>query len=128
MKLRVLDNSFRLRLSQSEVEKAGKGEEICNETVLSISQKKKFVYRLVSSEISNATVEFLDNSLVFSVPKSVIFYWATGEEISMDFTIDNGSDSPLKVLIEKDFKCLTPRAHEDESDLFPHPEEKNLSC
>ena len=33
--------------------------------------------------------------------------------------LDDGST--LKVLVEKDFACLTER-EEDESDMFPHPE------
>ena len=33
-----------------------------------------------------------------------------------------GAAGSLRILVEKDFACLQPRAHEDESDLFPNPD------
>ena len=54
--------------------------------------------------------------------------WADSEQVSIEAvqTIDDGSE--LKILVEKDFACLTPREGEDESDLFPHPEEGEANC
>ena len=40
--------------------------------------------------------------------------------------LDDGSN--LKILVEKDFVCLTGRDDEDESDMFPHPEAGSRSC
>ncbi len=36
-----------------------------------------------------------------------------------DETLDDGD--ALKILVEKDSACLTPREGEDESDMFLHP-------
>jgi len=34
----------------------------------------------------------------------------------------------LKILVEKDFVCLTNREDEDESDMYPHPEADKVKC
>ncbi len=34
----------------------------------------------------------------------------------------------LKILVEKDFVCLTGRDDEDESDMYPHPEADSGVC
>ena len=36
-------------------------------------------------------------------------------------TLDDGD--LLKILVEKDFACLAPREGEDETDMYPHPQE-----
>ena len=37
----------------------------------------------------------------------------------------NGNGEGLRVLVEKDFPCLTARPNEDDSDAFPWPEKKD---
>ena len=34
----------------------------------------------------------------------------------------------LRILVEKDFVCLTGREDEDESDMYPHPKADEQSC
>jgi hypothetical protein len=34
----------------------------------------------------------------------------------------------LKILVEKDFACLTKRAGVDDVDTYPHPQEGMLTC
>ena len=48
--------------------------------------------------------------------------WATTEQVSIqgEQMLDDGGK--LKILVEKDFVCLTGRDDEDESDMYPHPE------
>ena len=52
--------------------------------------------------------------------------WVNTELVGMDNHSDN--DEKLKILIEKDFACLTERVGEDESDMFPHPEGETHDC
>ena len=47
--------------------------------------------------------------------------WATTDQVGIEKTIFVAEGSDLAILIEKDFKCLTDRPHEDESDLFENP-------
>jgi hypothetical protein len=47
--------------------------------------------------------------------------WAASELVSIDGEQGLDDGSVLRILVEKDFACLAPRAGEDESDMFPHP-------
>ncbi len=55
------------------------------------------------------------------LPESEVRQWASTEPVSIaaDETLDDGD--ALKILVEKDFACLSPREGEDESDMFLHP-------
>ncbi len=54
--------------------------------------------------------------------------WANSSEISLRASSPLPDGNELTILVEKDFKCLTDRPHEDESDLFPHPKEGDIIC
>jgi hypothetical protein len=45
----------------------------------------------------------------------------SGEQV-----LDDGAK--LTILVEKDFACLTPREGEDESDMFPNPDDDGAKC
>jgi len=64
------------------------------------------------------TADFLQNVIQLNVPKSYTKNWDTDSRVGFESTSENG----LYLLIEKDFQCLKPRAHEDETDLFPNPQ------
>jgi hypothetical protein len=54
------------------------------------------------------------------VASDVARAWANGDEVGFE-----GLVGPLRVLVEKDYACLTERPHEDDADAFPNP---NKSC
>ena len=59
------------------------------------------------------------------VPVEVAARWAHGADVSLEATQDAGDEQTLRILVEKDFACLTERPHEDDSDAFENP---NGSC
>ncbi len=76
-------------------------------------------------ESSPATVKpeahISNNVLTVRIPENEILQWSTTEQVSISAEqIMHGGD-PLKILVEKDFSCLTPRDGEDESDMYPNP-------
>lgn len=80
-------------------------------------------YRVESSPASVSPAAFFSGDQVtVRLPESDVLSWANSEQVSMpgEQTLDHGGT--LKVLVEKDFACLTEREDEDESDMFPHPE------
>ena len=82
-----------------------------------------FVYMLESSSAIVKPEAYVSNNvLTVRVPQMDIRRWARSEEISIqsEQLLDDGDH--LKILVEKDFHCLSPREGEDESDMFPHPE------
>ena len=55
------------------------------------------------------------------VPRAQADKWANTEQIGLEIEQKIGGGNLLRILIEKDFACLEPRAGEDERDAFPHP-------
>lgn len=126
MKLRIKDNSIRLRLTQTEVERIGNGDQIHNN--LNFPGGERVSYLLVGSAVENTEIEYKDNRISISVPTEILTIWANSNEVSLLYELSLDHDNVLKLLIEKDFACLTPREDEDESDLFPHPEQGENQC
>ena len=121
MKLRIRGNSIRLRLTKSEVvqfDKTGKVEEI-----VEFGFEKKYLgYQLHrSTDDERIGAKFEDNLLCISVSKKEADNWLNSDRVGIEAMQRIGGGRSLRILVEKDFACLTPRAHEDESDAFSHP-------
>lgn len=119
MKLRIKGNSIRLRLTQCEVKQLDKKGMVQSTT--QFSAQKTLIYKIVSVDTQSINVDFDNNQLVVSLPKNHIATWANTEITSISRNIDNMNDDGLKILVEKDFKCLIPRISEDEQNLFDNP-------
>ncbi len=82
-------------------------------------------------ESSPATVKpeaFVSNNvLTVRIPRLDVQQWAESEKVSIESEQDLDDGDQLKILVEKDFECLAPRADEDESDMFPNPKNAELT-
>ena len=124
MKLRIKDNSIRLRLTRTEVETLRDSGIVAATT--GFPGGRELGYRVESSPASVSLAVFLSAHVVtVRLPESAVQTWASTEQVSMpgEQVLDDGST--LKVLVEKDFACLTEREGEDESDMYPHPDAKS---
>ncbi|MDA0678998.1 MAG: hypothetical protein O3A13_06395 [Proteobacteria bacterium] len=127
MKLRIRDNSIRLRLSQSEVQAVNSTGLVKGRVQFAGSNSFDYVL-----ESSPATVKpeahISNNVLTVRIPQLDISQWAESEQVSITSgqSLDDGDQ--LTILVEKDFACLAPRDGEDESDMFPHPDADLESC
>lgn len=126
MKMRVRGNSIRLRLTQSDVaELIQKG---FVEEAVEFGGASRLIYALRSaSGAETICAEFEDNRLAVIVPEKEAREWANSEQISLEGKQNIGGDKVLRLLIEKDFACLAPRAAEEDADAFPNPA-GNLKC
>ena len=127
MKLRVLDNSIRLRLTRSEVDAVADDGLVKGR--VRFAGSNTFDYVLESSPATVKPEAHLSNNvLTIRVPQTDVRRWAESDEVSIqsDQVLDDGDH--LKILVEKDFHCLSPREGEDERDMFPHPEADSGSC
>lgn len=118
MKLRVLGNSIRLRLSQSDLTALLDSGAVEENVVFPAGPV--LTYRLESSEADDAEADFSDGRVVVRFPALDIERWAQPEQVTMRAELSLG-DGQLELLVEKDFRCLSPREGEDDSDLFPNP-------
>lgn len=122
MKLRIRENTIRFRLTKSEVAEFGKNGLVENQTDFGNGQT--FIYALKATDSAlNLKANFADGRIEILVPKVVAQKWTKSEEVGI-----SGETGSLQILIEKDFACLTIRENEDESDAFPHPKEKEMTC
>jgi regulator of replication initiation timing len=119
MKLRILSNSLRLRLSQTEIETLKSEHQVSGKTNFSNSE---FIYSLIINDSEeNVSAEFENGHLKVKLAKTIAADWIESEQVD----IKNTDDSFIKILIEKDFQCLHERTGEDESDSFPNPLAEN---
>lgn len=120
MKLRIKDNSIRLRLSQQEVTRLHEVGTVTS--VAEFPSSRQLSYGLMSSPaLVRPSAVFDGDSITVRLPQSTVEEWATSEEVSIRAEQELDAGSPLLILVEKDFQCLVPRDGEDEAGLFPHP-------
>jgi len=127
MKLRIRDNSIRLRLTKTEVEAINTAGLVS--ASVPFAGGARLVYVIESSPACvDPAARFDGGELSVRLPESVVKHWATTEEVSItaEQALDEGGF--LNILIEKDFACLAPRDGEDESDMYPHPEQGSANC
>ncbi len=121
MKLRIRDNSIRVRLTRGEVDSLRDNGLVAAST--GFPGGREFRYLVESSPASvNAAAFYSDNVVTIRLPETTVLAWANSEQVSIagEQRLDDGE--LLSILVEKDFACLAPREGEDESDMHPHPE------
>lgn len=116
MKLRIRENSVRLRLMKGEIKTLEEIEKM--QDFISFPGGQKFSYSLQIADEYRAT--FANNELIVSIPKTEGIQWIHTEMVGLEAQLQLPNGDELRLLIEKDFKCLTDRQGEDESDAFPN--------
>lgn len=128
MKLRIRDNSVRLRLTRTEVDQLRDNGVVSSTTAF--PGGRDFRYAVESSPASVNPGAFLsDCTVTVRLPEATVRAWANSEQVSIHGEQQHKNGEVLSILVEKDFACLAPREGEDESDMFPHPgAERGESC
>lgn len=121
MKLRIRDNSLRLRLERGEVAALRDQQQVTAST--GFADGAVFRYRVECSRAGqDLEAIYEDNALIVRIPPATVHAWADSGQISMQGEQVLPDGECLAILVEKDFACLAPREGEDESDMYPHPE------
>ncbi len=120
MKLRIKDNTIRLRLSQTEVRQVEETGLCMGETPFLGGNKLRYTLQADSNE-ENIFATFERQSLTVFVPADMAQNWAKTDLVGLEASqaVDRGG--ALHILIEKDFQCLH-RDGEEEKDNYPHPQ------
>lgn len=120
MKLRIKNNSLRLRLTQSEIQQLDAQGWVEGQT--QFLPTSKLIYRLIKDTSSTWIKATYDKNLIqISIPANMAQSWISTNQVGLEHHQDLGNDERLHLLIEKDFHCLIDRPNEDESDHFPNP-------
>ncbi|MEE2962427.1 MAG: hypothetical protein VYA34_16965, partial [Myxococcota bacterium] len=116
MKIRILNNSLRLRLTQSEVLEIGHHNEVSAKIQFSLAPPSALTYAVCSADVEEITANYETNTIAITIPKHLAQELAETDLVSLthDQTLDE--NQTLKILIEKDFQCLKPRQGEDDID------------
>jgi hypothetical protein len=121
MKLRIRDNSVRLRLTRSEVDALRQDGLVSSK--IEFPGSREFNYMVESSPASVNPGAFLsDNVLTVRLPETTVLAWGASEQVTIDGEqlLDDGQR--LSILVEKDFACLVPREDEDDAEMFKNPD------
>lgn len=112
MKIRIRGNSLRYRLTKSEVARFAESGYIEESTGFEL---QPLVYALQHTAKDQLWTNFENNKITVYMPEAMAAEWVTTERIGFE-----NSQSPITLLIEKDFTCLDNVA-EDQSDNYPNP-------
>ena len=122
MKIRILNNTIRLRLDRSEVDEISVGRAVSGSTHFPGGQV--FGYQLTAAE-DTSEAEFDGSAITLSIARADLLGWAGDEQLVGIYQSLPTKQGTLKLVIEKDFECLEPRGGESQSNRFANP--KTLS-
>jgi len=122
MKLRILDDSLRLRLPQGELDHLRRTGRVEAAIHFGPGPEQRLVYALVvDREAQRITATFTPGEIAVHLPAPRAEAWATGDEVGLYAEQSLGGERRLRLAIEKDFKCLVPREGEEGYDGFANP-------
>lgn len=118
MKIRIEDNSIRLRLRRSEVEHLGSTGSLYANTIM---PGGRFEYALVLNDaIDVLTALKTKDGIRMELPQAEGESWVNSEQVGFERELPLGDGQTLRLLVEKDFVCLdrNPRSQQDQ---YPNP-------
>ena len=82
MKLRIRDNSIRLRLTQKETDTLNRQGIVAARTRFPGGRSLEYAVESSPASVTPA-VHFSENRLTVSLPETVVLAWATSEQVSL---------------------------------------------
>ena len=120
MKLRLRENSIRLRLLQNEIKSLGDNGFV-SETI-TFAPSQKLIYTLKISEAANEIfARFSDGEITVEIPVKTAENWIETDLIGLEKEQEIDGEKNIKILIEKDFVCTERPFDADNKNAFPHP-------
>ncbi len=120
MKLRIHENSIRLRLKPSEVETFRQDGKV--EDTLWFGAGIYLAYGLrASSKTDVLETAFSENRLRIFVPESWVEPWVDSDREGFEGVQPLDGGGMIRIIVEKDYKCLHRPSTQADDDVFPHP-------
>jgi hypothetical protein len=120
MKIRIQGNSIRYRLKEPEVADFKKYGRVTETIQLGEEETEQLRFVLLRSSVNMVTVQQADKTTTILVPEQMAQRWTDSDLVGFDAIIEIGKGKGLKVLVEKDFKCLDG-SEEDNIGAYPNP-------
>ncbi len=125
MKLRLRENSIRLRLLQNEVTQLREIGNVSETIVFGVNPTENLTYSLrTSAEVLEISAQMINNQIEIFLPMLMAGNWADSDEAGLYGLQKIGDLAVLKIVVEKDFVCVDRPLDEDNKDAFPHPKMK----
>ena len=119
VKLRLRENSIRLRLLRGEVAALRATGRVTETISFGASQ---LLYTLqIASEAKDISANFTDNKITITLPNATAQNWAESNEVGIEAEQIVAEHGTLKILVEKDFVCLDRAGDADNADAYEHP-------
>ena len=124
MKVRISGNTIRFRLKQSEVQKFREQGNLTETLAFGTEDADILSFTLSVSSANEFGILNTNNVIIVKVPDTVANEWTHTQLVGFEEKIDTGKGKIIKILVEKDFKCLDGSDQENE-DSYTNP---NLHC
>jgi hypothetical protein len=103
MKIRIKENTIRIRCTSDEISKIASGETVVNTTVF--SPLDRLIFSISKWNLKVFGAELKGGSTHISIPSDLLEDWSSSAEFSVECNIENGHEKGLKILIELDLPC-----------------------
>ncbi|MDQ3061585.1 MAG: hypothetical protein M3R14_01820 [Acidobacteriota bacterium] len=125
MKLRLRENSIRLRLLRGEIQRFRESGIVSEK--IQFNQFQILSYTLkVSEEVKEISASFTDKEIIVEIPFAAAQDWTETNLIGLENEQKIDDKQTMKILIEKDFACPNRPFDEDNKDGFElHPKIKS---
>jgi hypothetical protein len=123
MKLRIKDNTLRLRVSRSDLDLLIQNGRVNSTIYFSGNAEDKWTYAIeMRSNMDSATLRYRPTEVLVLVPDADAKAWAGSDQVGIyaSCQLGQGQRQRLEILVEKDFACLDLSDAQNE-DTFPNP-------
>ena len=126
MKIRLREDTLRLRLIRTEVETIGNGTTV--EQTTRFPNGENLTCRLEVMPGDQQLSAALDGRCItVRIGAQDARTWSSGAAVGIEGALPLASGGTLRVLIEKDFECLHGRSDEPQTGAYPHPAHQNAT-
>ena len=118
MKLRIHENSIRLRLNRSEVAQLAETGRVVNAVEFGPSGKLSYSVSATNG-LDAARAFFANGDIRVEVPAGVAREWAATDRVEIAGEQSGAGGRALSILVEKDFQCIHKDSENEEA--YPNP-------
>lgn len=123
MKLRLKDNSVRIRITRTEVERFAVEKYI--EAVTDFGDAVLKYGMKWNEHVNELNATMTEQTIILQIPSQMASEFVSTDIVGFQHTVTLPGGRSLFILFEKDFKCLDGNLLEDESDNYENP---SASC